>query len=114
MYKIFTNFFCGVLPCFKHTRFLKLKLTFILSLFVFLQVSATSKAQNVSLNVKNLPVDQLLDQISQQTGFHFLYTKKMLGKSIPVSVNIDALPLNEALEKCFISEPFLMLLKRKM
>ena len=113
MYKIFTNFFCGVLPCFKHTRFLKLKLTFILSLFVFLQVSATSKAQNVSLNVKNLPVDQLLDQISQQTGFHFLYTKKMLGKSIPVSVNIDALPLNEALAKCFISEPFSYVIKKK-
>jgi len=111
MYKNFTNFLCRSLSCTKPKNFLKLKLTVLLCAFAFIQVSAASFGQAITLNVKNLPFEQLLANLSQQSGYHFLYRKKIIERSKPVSVVLKEVSLEEALKKCFAEEPFTYVIK---
>jgi TonB-linked SusC/RagA family outer membrane protein len=111
MYKKFTKFFCRAFPCIKPDIFIKMKLTFILFMCSLLQVSAASYAQNITLNVKNIPLEQLLEKISKQSGYHFLYNDQLLNQGTAVSINVKNVPLEKVLVKCFDGQPFTYVVK---
>lgn len=78
-----------------------MKLTFILLTAVFLQVSAKGISQNVTLTLKDAPIEKVFREIERQTGFGFLYTKKMLEDAPKVDINVKNAPLIEVLQYCF-------------
>ncbi|PUZ26743.1 TonB-linked outer membrane protein, SusC/RagA family [Chitinophaga costaii] len=91
--------------------FLKMKLTLIVFMSSLLQVAAASYGQSVTLNVKNAPFDQLLDDISRQSGYHFLFAEQLLNKSTPVTLHVVNMPLQQVLAKCFTDQPFTYVIK---
>src|ERR1700760_3150166 len=89
-----------------------MKLTIVLWFAVILQASAGVFAQKISLNVKNANLEQVLDLISRQSGFNFIYNSNMLRAARPVSLTVRDIPLADALTKCFEDQPLTFVLNR--
>jgi TonB-linked SusC/RagA family outer membrane protein len=113
MYKKFTIFFCRMLFCNRHNIFLKMKLTLLLCLCALLHVSAATYGQNITLNVKKISFEELLNQVSQQSGYHFLCDEELISQAKPVSIDVKDLPIDEVLVKCFTGQPLTYVVKNK-
>lgn len=78
-----------------------MKLTFIFLTAAFLQISAKGLSQQVTLLLKDAPIEKVFREIERQTGVGFLYTKKML-KDVPnVTIDLKNVTVTEALQFCF-------------
>jgi TonB-linked SusC/RagA family outer membrane protein len=90
----------------KSTNFLmvvKLLLVFVLT--TIFQVNAATYGQNVTLNVKNASLKEVLEVLRKQTGYHFLYRTEMLNHTRQLNINVNNEPLIKVLEKCFEGQP---------
>jgi len=105
MYKNFTAINCGDRSCILPKFLNIMKLTILLWVAAFLQVSAATYAQKINLSVKNAPLDEVLDKLGKQTGYNFLYNSTMIKTGKPVSLNVKNEALNEVLLQCFVNQP---------
>lgn len=69
------------------------------------QVSAKSFAQTVTLSEKNSSLERIFDKISIQTGYDFLFIRKTMQKTIPVSIDVKNADLKEVLKRIFRGQP---------
>ncbi len=77
-----------------------MKLTSILILFICLQVSAKSNAQNVTLSESNVPLSKVFKILRQQTGYDFLFSYEQLQHAGKVTITLKDVPLLKALQAC--------------
>ena len=111
MYKIYTEKnLCGP-PGRLHKILLTMKLTVFLIVAAILQVSASAYAQKITLNEKNVPLEQVLQKIGDQSGYNFLYTKTMLLAAKPVNIEIKDASLTEVLNQLFKDQPLQYVIK---
>lgn len=82
-----------------------MKLTLILLTATFLQVSAATYAQKVTLNVKKATIREVFAKIQAQTGYDFLYNADDLKLAKPVTLNLENTALKQALDICFANQP---------
>jgi len=104
MYKIISAF-----PCKWNSRvFIKslliMKLIVILLTVSFLQVSAASYAQKISLTVKEASLQSVFKKLRKQSGYNFLYDSDMLNDAKRVSISVDGAPLDKVLNECFADQ----------
>ena len=86
-------------------QFLKImKLTAILLTIAFLQVHAKSFPQ-ITLSLKNVPVEKVFYEIERQAGYGFLYTRAMLSDLPSVTIKVKNAPVKEVLNQCFRGQP---------
>jgi TonB-linked SusC/RagA family outer membrane protein len=83
---------------------LAMKLTVILFLIAF-HVSADGYNQVVTLHKKNAPLTDVFKDIRQQTGYDFFYELTWLEKAKPVNINVNNVPLADALNLCLKDQP---------
>src|ERR1700748_592779 len=76
---------------------LTMKLTAIIIIAALTQISAKSFSQNITIREKNTSVEKVLSLIEKQTNYHFLFDKLDLPKTQDLNVNINNLPVEEAL-----------------
>lgn len=76
---------------------LVMKLSAIILLCAFLQVSATSFAQRVTLSEKNISLEKLFRRIEKQTGYVFFFDHQVIDKTSRISVEFKSTPLETAL-----------------
>lgn len=100
-------------PAHAHKILLIMKLTFLLLVTVFTQISLAGRAQSVTYAVKSAPLSMVLAEIQRQTGYHFLYTDQMLSDAHPIDLNVKNEPLKEALRQCFDGQPLSYSIKNK-
>jgi hypothetical protein len=50
--------------------------------------------------MKDVSIDKVFREIGKQTGYGFLYTKKMLQDAPKVDINVKNASLNEVLKYC--------------
>lgn len=105
MYKNFTAKICGAYSCISPKYKKVMKLTVFLWVVAIMQVSAYSFAQKVSLNVKNESLDEVLTDISKQSGCNFIYNAMMLKSARTVTLSITDASLSLALQECFKDQP---------
>jgi type II secretory pathway component HofQ len=105
MYKNFTAFICGRQRCRIYNPLLVMKLTLILLTVTFLQVSAATYAQKVTLKVKNATIKEVFEKIQAQTQYDFLYNADDLKLAGPLNINLKDTPLKQALDQCFNGQP---------
>jgi TonB-linked SusC/RagA family outer membrane protein len=74
-------------------------------LAAFLQVSAHTYSQQVTLNMKNAKLQQVFVEINRQTGFQFFYKDELLKKAGKVNIDITNGSMKDALELCFKNIP---------
>jgi len=82
-----------------------MKFTAVLLLAGCLQLSARSVAQ-ITLSVKNAPIEKVLKEIKRQSGLAVVYPDALLLHALPVSVAVRDAPLDEALKRVFADQPF--------
>lgn len=70
-----------------------------------LHVCAKGTSQNISITFRNTPLQQVFQQIKQQTGFVFFYKNQDLADARPVTAELNATPLKEALVKVLEGSP---------
>lgn len=81
-----------------------MKLLCFLMTAAFLQVYATGSAQ-VTLSLKGAPLEKALHEIERQTGYGFLYTKKMMREAPDVTIDVKNVSVSQALQECFRGQP---------
>lgn len=101
MYKNFTALICGKLLCYTPKFFIVMKLSILFLMFAFMQVSAASFAQKVSIKMKNASIDEIFYNLTKQTGQTFIADASLTKKLKPINLNMSNVSLNEVLLRCF-------------
>ncbi len=112
MYKIYTKPF-GVPNRHVHKFLLIMRLTTLLLLAAILQVSASTYAQRITLAEKNVPLEKVFKEIRRQSGYDFVFDRKLLLKAKPVDINLKNATLENVLSSCFANQPFSYTLDEK-
>jgi len=85
---------------------LAVKLTLLLSTIFYFQVSAAVFSQQVSLSVKNAPLEKVIQMLRTQSGYAFFYDAQYLKDSKPVSVKASNTTIENLLPVVFSGQPF--------
>ena len=80
---------------------------FLISLTVF--NPATAKAENnwggITIRHQNVPIEKVFQSIEKQSGYRFFYNETLLQGAGKVTINLQNVSLQEALEACFQNQP---------
>lgn len=90
-----------------------MKLTFLLLTVAFVHVYAASTAQNVSINARNLSLEQIFSEVKKQTGYGLFSKKELLAYARPVTVSVHNMPLEDLMDIIFRSQPLDYVIKGK-
>ncbi|SFF07009.1 TonB-linked outer membrane protein, SusC/RagA family [Chitinophaga sp. CF118] len=82
-----------------------MKLTLLL-IFLSLQVSAVAMTQQISLNVKNAKLIDVLLTIGKQTGYGFVLNSDDMKTANPVNINLKSASIETTLQSLFENQPF--------
>lgn len=105
MYKNFTAF-SRWNPCVKIKIVRMIKLVCILLFAAILQVSAGTYAQKLTMHYKDAPLENVLLDIRQQSGYDFLYSSALLRKARPVNLSLKDASIEQVLKNCMEGQPF--------
>jgi len=83
-----------------------MKMTVFLMLAACLQVSAKGYSQNISLSVREVPLEKVFKEIQRQSGYSFWYKTRQIDQAAKVTLDLKNATLEEALGKCFEHLPF--------
>lgn len=82
-----------------------MKLTAILLLTASLHVAANGFSQNrITLDLKNVPVQTVLKEISKQTGISIIYKESLFKGLPPVSIQVKNATVQEVMDKCLAGQ----------
>ena len=83
-----------------------MKLFLVLLIATGLQVTAkSSDAQDVTITGTNLSMDKIFREIRKQTNFQFFYKNEFLESARPVNINVQRVPVVQALNRAFDNQP---------
>ncbi|WP_246104200.1 SusC/RagA family TonB-linked outer membrane protein [Mucilaginibacter corticis] len=82
-----------------------MKLTNLIMILAIMQVSAITRAQKVTIAVKNAQLATVLQQIRAQTSYDFVYKTKTLENALPVTINASNQDLKKVLDEIFKNQP---------
>ncbi len=81
-----------------------MKLTTFIMLISLVQVSAITNAQ-ITIKEKSISLRKVLDKISAQTGYDFIYLDKDLAELKPINIDFRNENISNALKYCFANQP---------
>jgi TonB-linked SusC/RagA family outer membrane protein len=90
-----------------------MKLTVIFMIVGCLQISAKSFSQNINLIGKNIPLENVLNQIGEQSGYFFFYKYNEIKNAKPVTLNLRGVSLEKALKESFKDQLFTYSIDKK-
>jgi TonB-linked SusC/RagA family outer membrane protein len=89
----------------KSKTILVMKLTAVLLLAGFLQVSAAGFSQTVTLSKEKIPLQKLFRELKKQTGYTFFYNARLMQMAHPVTITVKNASLKEVLDQVFANQP---------
>src|SRR5580704_18203674 len=104
MYKIYSEHFV-LPPGFTKKLLLFMKLTTMMLFLAFMQVSASTLAQKVTLSERNASLTTIFEQIRNQTGYDFAYTTATIQVAKPVTIDVKNMELTQVLKLIFNDQP---------
>ncbi len=78
-----------------------MKLTTLMLFLAFMQVSASTLAQQVTLSERNASLSTIFEKIRNQTGYDFAYTTTTIQAAKPVTIDVKNMELNQVLNIVF-------------
>lgn len=79
--------------------------TAIFILVLSLAATAAGHGQNISLNLKNAPLEKLFTEVQKQSTYSFVYFKNDLRKAKTIDVKVENGTIAEILEAAFKAQP---------
>ena len=92
---------------------LAMKLTVILIFFGCLQVSADGFSQKITLSEKNTTFNALFENIKKQSGYTFFYNNKLIKQEGRISIEMEEVSLEDALNRIFKNRPYSYMILNK-
>lgn len=83
-----------------------MKLATVLIFAVCLQASARSFSQTLTLKEFNAPFEKVLQEITRQSGYDFLYRGELVTKAKTVTIRVTKMDLKNVLDVVFKDQPF--------
>jgi TonB-linked SusC/RagA family outer membrane protein len=103
--------------CFRHTLLcarnrptkpiLVMKLSVLLILISYFQVTATVYAQKISFTVSQQPIAKVFEQIQKQSGYIFFYDENSIKNANAVTLAIKEKNIKETLDQVFEGQPLI-------
>jgi len=90
-----------------------MRLTALIIIATLMQVSGASFAQRITINKNNTPLEEVLKEIHQQSGYDFFFDRNVISKIKPVSVKVSNVTLEEALNSSLSGLPLTFTIKSK-
>lgn len=112
MYKNYTKN-SGITAGYIRKILLIMRLTTVILIATFLQVSAAGYAQKISLTKTKAPLKSILKELRLQSGYDFVYSEKLLNESEPVNINVKGLNIEEVLMSIFSNQPLTYNIREK-
>lgn len=81
-----------------------MRLTIIIITACFLQISAASKAQMISLHEKNASLEMIINKIIDQTNYSFIGDTKLIRQAKPIDIDVQNSPIEKVLSLCFTNQ----------
>ncbi|MFF5381523.1 SusC/RagA family TonB-linked outer membrane protein [Pedobacter suwonensis] len=103
MYKNFTSL--GLPNRQLRKLLLVMRLTAVILLAALMQLSASTKAQKVSIVEKNAPLERVLKEIRRQSGYNIIYDLNLILDARPVSIQVNQVNVLEAVQKSLNNQP---------
>src|SRR5258708_31704959 len=91
-----------------------MRLTAILLLTVYLQVSAIGLSQTVTIYKSHASLEQIFEILQQQTGYSFMFNSHMLDKAKKVTIRVSNGSVEDVLAICFRDQPFTYVIHEKV
>lgn len=113
MYKKNTVFNCSANTYCNSKLIRIMRLLSILMFVTIMQVSASSLAQNINMQLKNVRLEEAFVQLQKQSGYDFLYSSQLLKSAIPVTTSLKGATIEEAMEKLMSNQPFTYVINKK-
>jgi len=88
-----------------------MKITMVLLTCLFVQVSASTYAQRVTLNRQNSHIQRVLEEIRKQTKYDFFYDTNLFSDAKLVSVAATNATIDQVLKLCFANLPYTYVIK---
>lgn len=82
-----------------------MKLTAIILLSACLTACANGHSQNVTLTLKNAPLETVFSEIKKQTGYSVFYNYKLLDNAKPVTISVKNVSVDEVMKVCLKDQP---------
>lgn len=82
-----------------------MRLTTLILIATFMQVSATGFAQKISMSKSNAPLKEVLKKLRTQSGYNFVYTDDLLAMSKSVNIKVYEAELEDVLVEIFNKQP---------
>ncbi|WP_160292122.1 carboxypeptidase-like regulatory domain-containing protein [Pedobacter lusitanus] len=67
-------------------------------MITFMQVSAAGYAQRITLKENRMPLEKVFKIIHHQTGYDFLYDRKLISAKEPLNIDVRAKTVEEVLD----------------
>lgn len=104
MYKYLTALKCGISSCCTLKSLRITKITIVLLLTASLKIFAAGYAQEVNINVKNMPVKEVLNQLTKQTGYNFICDAEVIKGTKLITIHASNIILSKVLDQCFVNQ----------
>jgi TonB-linked SusC/RagA family outer membrane protein len=98
MYKIYTKGF-AVHKKYTHKILLVMRLTTLILVAAFMQVSAATLAQRVTLHQKKTSLESVFKELRKQTGYNLLYVGIDIKNTRDVTISVTDQPLENVLKE---------------
>lgn len=102
---------CPPLPLSKKKRsvfqqtLLIMRLIILLTILSCFKVTAAVYAQQISLNLKDAPIEKVLDEIKKQSGFSLITKDDLFVNASKVTISVKNASIRHALDECFKNQP---------
>ncbi|MEC3880095.1 TonB-dependent receptor [Parapedobacter sp. 10938] len=83
-----------------------MKLTLLLTFALALQLNARTYGQSISIDVRNAQLKDVLKEVKDQSGYAFFLDDMLLSRARPVTLRLNQVPVDKALQRIFRDQPF--------
>ncbi|WP_169304373.1 SusC/RagA family TonB-linked outer membrane protein [Pedobacter frigoris] len=90
-----------------------MKLSFLFLIIPLIQVTASSKAQTITLNKQNASISAVFEEIMMQSDYDFSYSEQQISKVGLITISVTKASITEVLDKCFKGQPLTYSIKGK-
>lgn len=88
-----------------HKLWLIMRLTTVILIATFMQVSASTLAQKINLKQKYATLENVLREVHRQSGYDFFFDRKLIDNTFPISITLRDASLEDALKTIFNDLP---------
>jgi len=84
---------------------MRINIVMVILLGGLVQLHAKGLAQTVTINARQAKFEEIFKEVKRQTGYNFLYSKKIPELNKTLTVSVKDKPLKDFLTECFANRP---------